>query len=100
MAVMERGSLPKRQAAEYVGVSERYLDKCVAHGELAKVKLGAKTVFRIAELERWLKANEVGAVAIVTAVALLPSLRFLLRPFRGPRGRRDGSRRRGGLRGP
>lgn len=59
MNVSERGALTKRAAAEYVGVSERYLDKCVAAGELKKVKLGSKTVFRIAELQRWLASREV-----------------------------------------
>jgi excisionase family DNA binding protein len=53
------GALAKREAAEFASCSTRFLDKAVAKGELRKVKLGAKTVFRVTELERWLESKEV-----------------------------------------
>ncbi len=55
----DRAALSKRDAAIYASVSTRYLDMCVARGELRKTKLGTKTLFRVAELNRWLQQNEV-----------------------------------------
>ncbi len=52
-----RGALSKAEAAEYIGVSARYLDHLIADGELQKVKLGRKTVIRIMDLDRLLEQN-------------------------------------------
>ena len=51
------GALPRMAAARYIGVTTRTLDKYAAAGELPRVKLGAKTVFRIADLDALLAAN-------------------------------------------
>jgi excisionase family DNA binding protein len=56
---MTLGALTKREAAAYVRCSERYLDKCVATGTVRKTKLGSKTVFRVAELDRFLASCEI-----------------------------------------
>lgn len=55
----DKAALSKRDAAIYTSVSTRYLDLCVARGELRKTKMGSKTLFRVAELDRWLRQNEV-----------------------------------------
>ena len=44
-------------AAEYIGVSERYLDKLIRDGHLPKVKLGRKTLIRTCDLEKLLEEN-------------------------------------------
>ncbi len=51
------GALSKTAAAEYIGVSERYLDSLIAAGDLGKVKLGRKTVIRLVDLDKLLEQN-------------------------------------------
>ena len=51
------GALIKNDAANYIGVSERYLDMMIAEGKLPKVKFGTKTVIRVIDLDKLLEAN-------------------------------------------
>jgi excisionase family DNA binding protein len=51
------GALSRAHAAKYLGVSTRMLDKYAQTGELVRVKLGTKTVFRIVDLEAFLAAH-------------------------------------------
>ena len=53
------GALNRRNSAIYLGISTRLLDDLASRGEIARTKIGRKTVFRIAELERYLKSKEV-----------------------------------------
>lgn len=58
------GGLGRRDAAAYIGCSTRYLDKLAAAGELRRAKLGSKTIYLRAELDRFLqsKMQEGGAL--------------------------------------
>lgn len=48
------GALSREQAARYLSLSTRHLDNLVAQGELQKVKVGRKTLFRIVDLDKFL----------------------------------------------
>lgn len=51
------GGLCRKDAAAYLDCSTRYLDKLAAAGELRKAKLGRKTIFLRAELDRFLASK-------------------------------------------
>ena len=53
----QRGALSRKDAAIYIGVSTRQLDNYAAAGELRRVKLGAKTVYRVSDLDAFLEAR-------------------------------------------
>jgi excisionase family DNA binding protein len=46
------------EAAEMIGISESMLWQLLAAGDIAKVKIGRRTVIRVAELERYLEAAQ------------------------------------------
>lgn len=50
-------AMTKSDAAKYIGISERYLDKLIANGSIPKVKLGRKTLLRTTDIEALLEAN-------------------------------------------
>lgn len=54
------GGLGRKDAAAYLGCSTRYLDKLAAAGELRKAKLGSKTIYLRAELDRFLESRVLG----------------------------------------
>ncbi len=54
------GALGREDAAKYLAVSTRTVDKLVANGKLLKAKIGSKTVFIREELDRFLKSCLVG----------------------------------------
>jgi excisionase family DNA binding protein len=58
-----QGTLTRVEAAKYLSISERYLDKLIASGEIRRVKLGAKTVLPVAELERFIESKLEAATA-------------------------------------
>ena len=46
------------EAAEMIGISESMLWELLASGDIAKVKVGRRTLIRVAELEHFLAAGE------------------------------------------
>ncbi|GAB5404594.1 MAG: hypothetical protein Aurels2KO_28250 [Aureliella sp.] len=50
-------ALSKRDAAEYIGVSYRFIDKLVAAGKLRRCRLGSKPMFRRADLDALLEQS-------------------------------------------
>jgi excisionase family DNA binding protein len=46
------------EAADMIGISESKLSQLLAAGDIAKVKIGRRTVIRVAELERYLEAAQ------------------------------------------
>ena len=46
------------EGAEMIGISESMLWELLASGDIAKVKVGRRTLIRVAELERFLAAGE------------------------------------------
>ena len=51
------GALPRLEAAKYVGISTRKLDDLATAGEIPRVKIGSKTVFRTVDLDNFLNRN-------------------------------------------
>lgn len=51
------GGLTRKDAAEYLGISTRYLDKLAAAGEIRRCKFGAKTIYQRSELDRLLDSR-------------------------------------------
>ena len=59
------GLLTRREAAEYLGVKPQTLASWAVRGRygLPLVKVGRSVRYRVADLETWLSARTVGAVA-------------------------------------
>ena len=57
------------EAAEMIGVSESMLWKLLERGDLSRVKIGRRSVIRIAELERFLTDSERNEAASVQETA-------------------------------
>jgi excisionase family DNA binding protein len=51
-------AVPVGEAADLIGCSESMLWKLIAQGDIAKAKVGRRTVIRVAELERFLAESE------------------------------------------
>jgi len=51
------GGLTRKDAAAYLGISTRYLDKLAAAGEIRRCKFGAKTIYQRSELDRLLERS-------------------------------------------
>lgn len=51
------GGLTRNDAAAYLGISTRYLDKLAAAGEILRCKFGAKTIYQRSELDRVLESR-------------------------------------------
>ena len=53
------GALNIKQAAQYIGVSERMLWRLKANGEIPHSQIGGRIVFRKKALDQFLKEKEV-----------------------------------------
>jgi len=63
---MSPGYLPKRAAAEYVGLSQRTLDYARSRGDLPFYKIGPrKVVFRVADLDKYMTRFRVDVGEVV-----------------------------------
>lgn len=51
------GALSRKESAAYIGVSTHQLDNYAKAGELRRVKLGAKTVYRVIDLDAFLESR-------------------------------------------
>ena len=51
-------AVPVSEAADLIGCSTSMLWKLIARGDIAKAKVGRRTVVRVAELERYLADSE------------------------------------------
>lgn len=51
------GALSRKDAASYLSVSTRQLDNYAAAGLIPRIKLGAKTVYRVADLDAFLESR-------------------------------------------
>jgi excisionase family DNA binding protein len=51
------GGLTRKDAAAYLGISTRYLDKLAAAGEIRRAKFGAKTIYLRSELDSVLESR-------------------------------------------
>ena len=51
------GGLTRKDAATYLGISTRYLDKLAAAGEIRRAKFGAKTIYLRSELDSVLESR-------------------------------------------
>ena len=49
--MVQKRILSRKDAALYLGISPSMLDKLVAQGVLARVKLGRRVIFKIEDLE-------------------------------------------------
>jgi excisionase family DNA binding protein len=49
--------LNRKDSAQYLGISTRYLDKLAAAGEIRRCKFGAKTIYQRSELDRVLASR-------------------------------------------
>ena len=45
------------EVAEHFGVSKRLIERQIAAGKMAKMKVGARTVIAVEEVERYTKKN-------------------------------------------
>lgn len=54
VASSQVGALSREEAARYLSMSTRHLDKMVKQEKLQKVKVGRKTLFRIVDLDEFL----------------------------------------------
>ena len=50
----ERGAFDRRGAAAYVSISTRLLDDLAATGEIKRIKIGRKSLFRKIDLDAYL----------------------------------------------
>ena len=54
------GALSKKNAASYLGVSTRTVEKYIASGQLRPVKHGVKVTLRITDLDSFIKGMQKG----------------------------------------
>ena len=52
------GAVRRIEAANYLAISTRQLDRLAESGELKRIKIGRASVFRIKELEEFLAKRE------------------------------------------
>ena len=57
METLKIAALSRSEAARYLSVSERYIDRLAASGKLQRIKLGRKTVFSLRDLDALLEAS-------------------------------------------
>ena len=50
-----------RDAARLLGISDTHLEKHVSAGEIPVVRIGARRLFRVASLDKWLQEHEQAA---------------------------------------
>lgn len=51
------GALNRLNAAKYLGISERTLDRLAESGELTRIRIGTAVVFRVIDLDAYLAAK-------------------------------------------
>lgn len=51
------GCLDRRESASYLSISTRLLDGLAAQGKLPRVKIGSKTLFRVADLDAFIESK-------------------------------------------
>ena len=51
------GCLDRLGSAAYLSISTRLLDKVAAQGALPRVKIGRKTLFRVADLDAFIESK-------------------------------------------
>ena len=54
---LRRGSLDRRDAAAYLSISIRLLDMLASEGQIPRIKIGVKTLFRIVDLDAYLESK-------------------------------------------
>ncbi len=57
LAHASRGCLNRSDAASYLSISTRLLDDLAAQGALPRVKIGRKTLFRVADLDTFIESK-------------------------------------------
>ena len=63
MAPEQRLLIDRRNAAQYLSISQRSLDYLVAHGELQIRRIGTRVLIPIGELQRYAKADHPKRIA-------------------------------------
>ena len=61
IAQQQAGAVGRKQAASYLSISTRKLDQLAANGELLRIKIGSKTLFRVVDLDAFLESKLQGA---------------------------------------
>lgn len=56
-AVKPTGCLDRRHSAEYLSLSTRKIDDLASAGEIPRIKIGTKTLFRIADLDAYVDSK-------------------------------------------
>ena len=51
------GCLDRRQSAGYLSISVRLLDNLATSGQIPKIKIGAKTLFRVTDLDKYVDSK-------------------------------------------
>ena len=51
------GCLDRCHAAKYLSISTRLLDSLAAEGEIIRIKIGRKSVFRVADLDAFVESK-------------------------------------------
>ncbi len=51
------GCLDRRKSANYLSISTRKLDELASCGEIPRMKLGSKTVFRVSDLDAFVDSK-------------------------------------------
>lgn len=49
--------LTRREAAEYLSISTRLLDKLASSGSIVRIKIGTKTLFRVGDLDAFVESK-------------------------------------------
>ena len=54
MSLASRGVLGREEAADYLSVSVRVVDRLLASGQVQKLKIGRRTVVKVEELDAYI----------------------------------------------
>ena len=57
MSKLSNKYMSLKEVAKHFGVSKRLIERQIAAGKLAKMKVGTRTVIAVEELERYTKMN-------------------------------------------
>ena len=77
--MVEKQLLSRAEAAEYLHIGVRTLDRLTASNKVSFVRIGGKVVFVTDDLDDFIERNRVEA-----RIAVLPSLRSTYRTKRAP----------------
>ena len=50
------------EAADYIGISQRYLRSLIAERKIRVVRIGHRVLLRLIDVDRWLESNLEGGV--------------------------------------